>query len=575
MPPLSKIPLCSCCGHAFERSSFLPSDPRSAALQQILKTLPPQDVSNISAILTAEIARYESEMDAISILFDPLYEDQVALQRLLAECIPVVHPPIRRLPNEILVQVFKFCEEPSEWSEDLVPAHCWDLAANEAVGRLAGGHLAAFSQVCADWRQVVLHTPTLWSRVTLDLRCWMYSIESIRTSRAFQWIVPLLEVALARGKQVPLSVDVDAFGACHPLALQTLATSAPRWRSASFTVESDLLTNLSGVAGNLPLLETLWMNVLNESPETLADLAQLFSSAPRLHTVEFCGPLSAVIDWPVEQFRSCTFGTLGPEDIRSLVAFIGRLDKAELHLQLNFEALQDSDVGSLDLVSVVSSIVELDISAMEHMPHQAQVTQRVLGEIFDALTLPSMERLHLCGATKSRTPVWWPHGEGMGLLRRCGSRTTLTSLNLDDVIIPESELLECLAALPQLQYLLISDHPGLDGLPENPIHHLINDSLLKKLTPSPCPDSPTGCLVPNLLIVDFKTLGKFTETVFIDFAEQRTMLARANDTFECALRWIPGWTCKLSPATVEVLNGWMKGGKMIVSWREYDLNDDE
>ncbi|KAJ6493174.1 hypothetical protein C8R45DRAFT_1136174 [Mycena sanguinolenta] len=506
--------------------------------------------------------QYGSELYRLFAFSDQLYKDRLAPERLHTKCIPAV-PPIRRLPTEILIEIFKHREKRNE---DQAPAdNC--LLASQELRRVAGGDLSAFSQVCSQWRQVVLYTPTLWTHVALDLSFWTNGID-LRTCRAFLWIVPLLEVALARGREVPLCVDLNATGRCHPRLLQTLATSARRWRSATLYVESDLLTNLGGMAGNLPLLETVRMTVVNESPETLADLAKLFCSAPRLHTVEFCGPLSVVAYWPVEQFRRCLFCSLGPEDIRPLVAFMDRFTNAELHLELDFEAFQDSELGSLDLDPVVSSIVEIDISARD-TGHQTQVSQRVLGEIFDALTLPGLERLHLCGATKSGNPVRWPHIEGTGLLKRCGSRTTLISLHLDDVIITDSELLECLAGLPQLQNLRVADHPGLDGLVEKPRHHLITDRLLKQLTPPV--DSPAQCLVPNLEILDFKTFGKFTDTVFFEFAVGRATLA-GHKTLECVLDWIPGWPCELTvPTHVHGLKEWMgQGGKINLTWENCD-----
>ncbi|KAJ7237524.1 hypothetical protein B0H12DRAFT_1238143 [Mycena haematopus] len=573
--PPSKISLCVDCDRTFTRSSLLPSSARLAELLQLLRqNWSPACHHEISVIDTrnaaigAEIKRHETELDNIYTRFWQILEDRDALQRL-SELHTGIVTPIRRLPREILAKVFEYAQEPKIWSEDPVPADSWDFEVNQDLQRVAGGNLVAISQVCTHWRQVVLGTPTLWSNVPLNLRCWTDPVEEFRTSRAHDQIVRLLEAALARGKEVPISVEMNAIGESHPVAIRTMATSAHRWRSATFTVDSGMLINLSAVAGNLPLLETFKMNVLNESPDILADLARLLSSAPRLHTVDFGGPLSVVAHWPVEQLQCCTFNGLGPEDLQSLVSFMGRLPKSTmLFIELNFEAIQASP---LDLTPVVSPIEDFGISAMEHTGHQ---THHVLGQIFKALTLPNMQRLYLHGVPRLGKPVYWPRVEGMRFLHRSESRKSLTSLTLHDVVIAEVELLECLAELPQLLYLFISDHPAQEALPDSPPHHLVTDSLLEKLTPRR--ESSATCLVPNLMIVDFKTLGIFNQEVFLQFALQRTMgRADTGGTFECALLWVPRRACQLSQPIMAILSPWMVAGRLILTSREYDPNEDD
>ncbi|KAJ7758652.1 hypothetical protein B0H16DRAFT_1535203 [Mycena metata] len=188
----------------------------------------------------------------------------------------------------------------------------------------------------------------------------------------------------------------------------------------------------------------------------------------------------------------------------------------------------------------------------------------VLGELFGALTLPALERLNLFGGSPSGHSLHWPHSEGSALLLRSGSQTTLQTLVLHDVVISECDLLECLAQLPSLTYLFISDQAAVGN---TPAHHLITDSLLQRLTPQ-----PAFSLVPDLAIADFKTLARFSDEMLVEFATQRCLLIGEESAFECAVLWIPGSTGKANPRAPdsELLGELMDSGRIILTERMYD-----
>ncbi|KAJ6592838.1 hypothetical protein B0H19DRAFT_1055513 [Mycena capillaripes] len=569
MPLSEDISLCSTCSTTFKQSPLLPSPGRSAQLLHILRTnCEHREISDLRALIStipAELARYDQQIEQFDTIFEKLVAGRDALRRLYDQCIGVVDAPIRRLPREILVEIFKLCEEPREWSSEPILPHLLEHETKKELRRVAGGDLVSFSEVCTQWRQLVLGTPTLWSKISLDLRCWTFPIETTRTSYGHHRMVQLLNLALARGQQTPLTIEVYGNGECHPLALQTLAVSAHRWRRATFTVGCEMLRYLSAVAGNLPLLEILCINAVTEDLETLEDLAKFFSHAPKLRAVQFCGPLSVVSPLPLEQLRYFTSSGLGPEDLLSLLSLMDRFQNTELHIQINFETI--GAALPLDLPPVVSSIEELDICSMDHTEH---LSHRVLAEIFGTLTLPQMRRLQLYGEPTSQQPLYWPHAEGFAFLVRSGSRSMLQSLSLHDVIITEHDLLQCLAEVPLLQYLFISDHSAVVALPGNPVHHLVTDSLLRKLTPH-----QTECLVPKLSIVDLKTFGRFTDEVFLAFVVQRSLVFGPVEPFECALLWAPGHTRGLNDQVTRSLNSGMQRGCIVFTCRDYDEYEDD
>ncbi|KAJ6516640.1 hypothetical protein C8R47DRAFT_1268071 [Mycena vitilis] len=573
VPLPTPIPICNECPATFQQP-LLPTPDRLARLMQISRNWPPCDVEvrEIRAMLSSipkELERYERELEQKDLIMERLIAGRNAILRLQDQCTGIVDAPIRCLPAEILVSIFQLCEQPREWSEELVLPESWDREAKQELRRLAGGHLLPLSQVCSRWRQIAHNTPTLWSHISLDMRFWSPGVlHGLHNPRAIGWhdqMLHLVRRALRRGQQTALTIEVHGAGECDPQALQILAAAAPRWRSANLVLGSEMLHHFVSVAGNLPRLETLAIDVLEEDEAILRDVIQYFSNAPRLRDFQFCGPLSVVAQLPLEQSRCLTYTGLERDDLRALFLDMNRLGRTELHIKVDFAGLGPEP---LDLPSIDSAILELDISSEERT---GIFTHNALADIFGALTAPTMELLHLRGG-QSGEPLFWPAVKGHALLRRSGSCNTLHSLKLHDVIIEEGDLLDCLAEVPLLRYLFLSDHPRLEGVPGSSAHHLVTDSLFKALLPQP--ELPAQPLVPHLAIVDFKTLGRFSDDAFTTFAVQRTMLTAPGEVFECALLWIPGHVrpriCEQAERALDCL---VERGRILLSCRKYDPED--
>ncbi|KAJ7659623.1 hypothetical protein DFH06DRAFT_1402712 [Mycena polygramma] len=573
VPLHTSIPICNEC-HATFQQPLLPKPDLLAQLMRISRTRwPPSDfeTSEIRALLSSiaeELKRYERELERADLVIERLLAGRDEILRLQDQCTGIVDAPVRRLPTEIIVNIFRYCEQPREWSDELVLPESWEREAKQELRRLAGGHLLLLSHVCSRWRQIVHNTPTLWSHISLDMRFWSLGVAlDLQNPRAVGWhtqMIHLVRRALHRGQQTALTIEVHGVGECDPQALQILAAAAPRWRSANLVLGSEMLRHFVSVAGNLPRLETLAIDVLEEDEDILMDVVQSFSNAPRLKEFDFCGLLSVVAQMPLEQIRCLTYSLLEREDLHALFSHMDRLDRTELHIKLFFAGL---GAEPLELPPVVSAVVELDISSSEE--YTGIYTHDILADMFDALSAPAMERLHLRGG-KSGEPLFWPSTEGLALLQRSGSRSMLQSLTLHDAIIEEGDLLDCLAEVPLLRYLFLSDHPLPDGVPGNPAHYLVTDSLLTALLPQPAQP-----LVPHLAIVDFKTLGRFSDDVFAAFAVQRTLLAPPTEVLECALLWIPGHERPLDEQAARALGCLVERGRMLLSCREYDPEDYE
>ncbi|KAJ7719995.1 hypothetical protein DFH07DRAFT_784516 [Mycena maculata] len=541
LPP--QIPLCDGCETIFTQSTLLPSATLTAGLLAMLRNgghgRPSPELRAIIAAAPAELARYDAELTRLDAIFGQIVAGRNALQGLHDQCVGI-ESPIRRLPTEILVQIFAHFEAPKEWDTSPILAPQWEKKAKQEIARVAGGRLAAFSQVCTRWRRVVFGTATLWQTINLDLRCWTLPVETAHASYLHQRMINCLVVALERGQQTPLTLNVHGAGECHPRAIQTLAHSSTRWRAASFTLECTMLKNLAAVAGNLPHLESLTLHGVNEDIGALADVMEYFSCAPRLRTFEFCGPVAVVARLPLEQLRSCTYSGVGADDIVHLITQMARFPRGgAIYAQLNFEEI--SAALPLELPEVESPIEKFGVYSLQH---DGPGSQGVLGAIFGTLTLPHLQELSLLGMPideQCLQPLHWPQSAARALFARSGSGHTLFSLSLHDVFVSEHELLQCLAELPSLAYLFISDHLAVDGIPGTQ-DHLITDSLLAKLSPADNDDIHTGLaprLVPNLAFLDMRSLGAFTPSVLLNFLVARAR-GNLNGKFECALLWFPG-----------------------------------
>ncbi|KAJ7655419.1 hypothetical protein B0H17DRAFT_1146464 [Mycena rosella] len=560
----SQISLCHSCDNdnAFTQSTLLPSATQSAALLAVLRTncghSQTAAMRAVIAAAPAELARYSEELARLDTISEPIVAGRKALQKLYDECVCVVRAPVRQLPNEILVEIFSFCRDadtsPTVTLEP-VALHHWEHAATAELRRVAGGALVSLAQVCAKWHRVVLGTPQLWSCITLDLRCWTLPVETMRAGARHGQMIQLLKAALARGQQTPLTMQVSGVGEFHPHALEVLALSARRWRHVSLAMDCAMLKNLSPVAGNLPLLETFMIQPLSEDEEVLADVIS--------------GPLAVAASLPLAQLQRCGYDGVCPEDLPALLSAMAQLPPAsEFRAQLHLEAIRA--VLPLDLPAIESQIGALDI---ELMKDQNDDSYHALGALFEAITLLQMQRLTIFGMPQVglHNQLCWPHPAAQALFARSGSRRTLRTLCIPDVVITEAELLECLAELPALEYLFISDHPSLAAASNVP-HLLITDSLLEALTPSLA--NPADCLLPRLKIVEFRTLGRFSDSALLDFVGGRLTL-RDKAGFECAVLWFPGHPRKPDVLTTNYLETWTVEEGLLFICREFDPNEDQ
>ncbi|KAJ7089626.1 hypothetical protein C8R44DRAFT_892311 [Mycena epipterygia] len=170
------------------------------------------------------------------------------------------------------------------------------------------------------------------------------------------------------------------------------------------------------------------------------------------------------------------------------------------------------------------------------------LTRRCPTGFLASLTFPCLTGIFFHAIEYPPTRLPWPHFKFLSLSERSSFHAHLTDLALYEVIITESELLQCLATLPALVFLSISDQPAV--LPDHTEHLLITDALLAALTKTT--ESP--CLVPQLRIFGFQSILKFDDNVYLKFLLSRVRREADQGPLVYTLRWFPGYKRALDDA---------------------------
>ncbi len=190
--------------------------------------------------------------------------------------------PIRRLPLELLAEVF----------ERTVPTASWLTSTREAPWIL--GH------VSSTWRKLALSLPSLWSSISVD---------DYR-----EHTVQMLKAALTRSGTAPLTLRL--YLSFMTVAQMTevyliLCDERHRWKSISIT----LADYYSGAAqsfvsllapADYPILESF--DLVMEVPFRVALPAGFFDRAPMLHHIQMRPLLTSDLPWSqITTFITSTF----------------------------------------------------------------------------------------------------------------------------------------------------------------------------------------------------------------------------------------------------------------------------
>ncbi|KAJ7491705.1 hypothetical protein B0H11DRAFT_2007522 [Mycena galericulata] len=511
----------------YSGSNFLPGSVTAAQIQELLRSHgpPPEYLPSTVSALSDELTRLDHE---ISQLQDNdqlrcMKSERVLLDAHYDACLSVL-APIRRVPSEILVDIFRICLHSSLVRQN-IESRAFEMAS------LARAPLFTVSQVCARWHNIVMGTPALWTTIELDSLVWA-------DERQIDAVMELLKFVLERSGTSPLNVSIC--DETHPPALQLLATHSNRWKNVEIMCSMSNFQHLASVRGRLPLLETVMLDIWGTNSEPVP--MDFFAVAPTLKTCIVSGELFALetVRLPIDGLH--TLGCIDLVSAAEMVAAVAAMSvpapPAKFQLQFNFhDWAKTVNPANLNISSAVSGISALSIDGRDFFSKENCLN--VFNAILPVLTLPVLQELSFESVEYQSFPIYWPHSEFLAISARSSFDCHLHTLRLTHVVITESDLLESLSVLPLLQRLEIADHQfASDGLGAN--QHLITSSLFASLTRTP----DSSSLVHDLRYLSCWSLLQFDDTDYLDF-----LLSRLQDvSFETELWSLPGCHRALDPS---------------------------
>ena len=353
--------------------------------------------------LDDDIAHVQAVLDKLRRKREPLRKFITKQNTILA--------PIRRVPTEILIEIFILCMgyDKSSFSPKRSPS-------------LVG-------QVCRGWRQVALSTQKLWSSITVT------SYYRPSSTQAKLWI--------SRASCAPLAIrlysentNIEKIRA----VIAVLVQHCDRWRHLDLRIHPTMVPCLSSIKHRLPWLESLRIQLPTRHFHEL----DIFEVAPRLRIL-FLGPniLHTMLKVPWHQ-------------VKDLHAHVDTVTKCLETLQL-MPNLVKCTIQASPMSKASILLHDIPILTFPHLRF-FHILQLHPDEIFNNIKLPIIHTLHVSyyNKWKRREDLKWFSRRPFMSLLSCSSHT-LRKLVIDH--LDESEdsarIAHCLRASPSLEELCL------------------------------------------------------------------------------------------------------------------------
>jgi hypothetical protein len=315
--------------------------------------------------------------------------------------------PVRRLPDELLSEIFIHC----------LPSLPTFPESSEALTYQTPLLLA---QICSRWRAVALATPAIWS----DIRA--FRVDPWRTVRSKD-IIALLKTFLRKSGRHPLSLALR--DGCPNAQVDAALPFRDRWQYLELSLSSESIDALAPIRGALSSLRSLTVN--NHSYDSINPATlDIFEIAPQLHVVKL------VYKYPTHQWIKLPWAQLTEFS----------LERVDLNLDKCLDIL--TDCTSLischfhDLSQPTPSrAYELQTRPRPIHLRELSLTRLDLAAFLDCLTLPALYTMELHSYAFPKNLV--------DLLSRSSCILQKLTLSVSTTISMEN-LVRCLECTPEL-----------------------------------------------------------------------------------------------------------------------------
>lgn len=465
---------CSNCGHSFgeELRSYPPTSP--SMLRSGISYSDSQRASfrkNVVDIQNA-ILRREQEMGLLKAAILKADRETQDLRKALASYQALV-APIRRIPSELLSEIFKCC---------LIRPACTNMLISGAGDPKFGFHDEGIplrlSSVCSHWRATALITPQLWT-----------TISSAPDHHHTLGLVTMAKTWIERSDALPLDISIEYYyhseerlsSRPNYTIVDVVIPHSDRWCTVFLALFQPQYAKIAAIKGRLPTLKALEIHHVY-SGEGFSSTSEddVFSIAPNLQSFSFFygdHPSRFILPWQI--LRSCTIASASSAECVKILQQCSSLTECNMYCT--------GDRG--DLVSLQPK--SLIFSSLQTLKLQINY-QWEIRNLLPAIVCPALRELHLFLNdeiyTKDDPDEEVEHESIRPELSSLLSTTegNVQVLRLVELTIEEDELLLCLTMTPNLVEFELSEfHARLRGFPTQPLPFetlLFTPAVLDRLT---------------------------------------------------------------------------------------------
>ncbi|TRM69082.1 hypothetical protein BD626DRAFT_472855 [Schizophyllum amplum] len=393
--------------------------------------------------LQVEVRRLEETVRRLQRQMVALSEEKTCLEDQASLC-QAITSPIRRLPTEIMVDIFTLVLD------------------NRG---LIGDDLHSLSTTCCAWRTVALTTPRLWS--TINIGSGGFLLHDQRRIDA------LVRVQLQRSADRPIDLEIVVDNGSHYEALassseawRSVCTQSHRWKTVAFQFLGSCSTFWRNQAPlPLPMLETIRLTGTPVSPLVV------FLDAPKLrfcHIRPTFSPRPENLAWP-SQWRSLSRLALLGVPVMDCISALRSYQSTLKTISIDVEEPEFADEQNW------SSLGFVELLALEDL----RVSDSACRYVCPLLVIPAVWALvidHLDADLSSYNVLH--------MVDR--SSATITYLSITTGNAAEGAVLDLLRALPSITRLHLDAENNRSVLTER---------FFRGITPS---DDNTDCPLPSL-----------------------------------------------------------------------------
>jgi hypothetical protein len=445
----------------------------------------------------SELGGYDTRIAGMQSALLVVQNERTELQKL-ANCARGLLAPVRRMPSELLSEVFALCGLEVK-IERTVKTPALDLGC-----------------VCTRWNEVISGSPNLWSTVSLVIGRDLDAEKQTRlVLRALKKSAPLpltLEVADAEDNPYILPEQNET----HP-SINALIQECFRWRH--LTVKLTVPTTnafFASVVGKLSMLVSLtFANQGKPDRVSLENDLDIFKDVPTLRTVTL----------PTSVDRTSYFLPLETLDTFEMGGFSTEVISVILSRARNLRILKINHCPLQGVVMVPGqSVVNSESLRTLNIEFIYCSTYSAVSHLFSCVSLPRLQALSLTSPHSSH--CGHPHGDTwvpslVGMLNR--SHCSIQTLVIAGVRITQDSLVSIFRNVSSLRDLTLHERPA-----SNVASAPIDDKLLTLLTLSSASSGSDvysqvhTTLLPNLERIELRAGGlSFSDKTFVDMISSR------------------------------------------------------